>query len=126
MSRMQFFIPCFSAKSNASISSMELRPNFEYSPPDSAHLPWPELISFIRSPIFGLMFISFATLSMISSSLRRSTTMKTFLPSFWLINASRMKVSSLYPLHTRRASGLSRIARIACNSGFEPASSPKL
>ena len=74
MSLKQSVIFSLRSSSKASISSDELSPNLLTSPPDSSHLPLPELASLMRMPMLGFMPMRFESEAMVFNSIIFSTT----------------------------------------------------
>ena len=119
-------MPIWSSCSRASSSSALLSPNFEASPPLSSHLPAPLAASLMRMPRLGRTPSFSAVRAMTDSSGSFSTTRNTRFPIFCASKASSMYDWSLWPLQMMRLSLSIFVAITACNSGFEPASRPRL
>ena len=65
------------------------------SPPDSSHLPEPELANLMRTPRLGVTFSRRAILAVVFNSLSFSMTMMILRPIFWASKANSMNSSSL-------------------------------
>ena len=80
----------FSNNLTLSTISRGERPNLDFEPEDSAHLPEPLVFNFILKPIRGVIFNFFAAVITNGNSALRSMTIKTFCPNFWPRSAVSM------------------------------------